>query len=90
MRTAGAPPPPYSREDNIVTRSSGTYACLIHTGGTGTIFPSIRRLLDHLSCCGVKITGSAYVINSYNFLNVTEFQNSDYIIQIRVEGRPAE
>ena len=82
--------PPYSREDNIVTRSSGTYACLIHTGGTGTISPSIRRLLDHLSCCGVKITGSAYVINSYNFLNVTEFQNSDYIIQIRVEGRPAE
>ncbi len=79
-----------SREDNIVTRSAGTYACLIHTGGTGTIFPSIRRILDHLDRCGVKVAGSAYVINSYNFLNVTEFQNSDYIIQIHVEGRPAE
>ncbi len=80
----------YSCENGIVTRSAGTYACFIHTGGTGSIFPSIRRILDELGQSGIKITGDAYVINSYHFLNVTEFQHSDYIIQIRVEDLPQE
>lgn len=66
------------------TREAGHYACLVHKGGTGTIFPTVRFLLDWLQEKGIEVKGSAYVINSYNFLNVTEKQENAYIVQIRI------
>ena len=74
-------------EDGTIVRSAGRYASMIHSGGTGTIFPSIKKVLDYLEREGIAVAGDAYVINSYNFLNVTEGQNSDYIIQIRIEDK---
>ena len=66
------------------TREAGHYACLVHKGGTGTIFPTVRFLLDWLQEKGIEVKGNAYVINSYNFLNVTEKQENAYIVQIRI------
>ena len=58
---------------------------MTHSGGTDSIFPSIKRLLHYIEENGFHVTGDAYVINSYNFLNITENQNDAYIIQIRID-----
>ncbi len=73
-----------SARSSSFTREAGQYACLVHKGGTETIFPTVRFLLDWLQEQNIEATGNAYVINSYNFLNVTENQSDAYIVQIRI------
>ena len=76
---------PRMRSIRGFSRGAGKFACMTHSGGTDSIFPSIKRLLHYIEENGFHVTGDAYVINSYNFLNITENQNDAYIIQIRID-----
>lgn len=70
---------------DIFTREKGLYGCIINQGTADGIVSAVNKVLDHVSACGYAISGNAFVINSQNILNITNNQDSIYIIQIQLE-----
>ncbi len=66
------------------TRPAGLYACMIHTGDSGSIPSTIHHILDTLAKDGTAVTGNGFVINSCDFLNVTQATETQYLVQIEI------
>lgn len=69
----------------ICSRPAGRYACLIHSGGNVTVHDSVMKILRHLADREISVTRNGFVMNSCDFLNVTDSQSADYIIQVELE-----
>lgn len=74
-----------STRNRICTRPAGRYACLIHSGGNVTVHRSVMRILGYLAENQIPVTGNGFVINSRDFLNVTDSQSAGYIIQVELQ-----
>ena len=70
--------------EKVIKRPAGTYACMIHQGGNGTVKETVQSLLNHIVLQGKKLSGDAYVLNSTGYFNLTSSDHSKYLIEINV------
>ncbi len=68
----------------VFTREKGRYACIINQGTADSIAATVNTLLDYITANDLFISGNAFIINSQNILNITNDQDSIYIIQIQL------
>lgn len=74
-------------KSNVFTRKKGMYGCIINQGTADGIVSAVNKIVDHAAENGYEISGNAFVINSQNILNITNNQDSIYIIQIQLDKK---
>ena len=69
---------------NLILRPAGSYAIIVHNGGTGTIRDTAQHLMNYIKISGMKRTGGAFILSSAGFMNLTDSNENKYVIEIPV------
>ncbi len=76
-------PSPHSEKPTCRQRA-GRYGCMIHSGDATHLPHAIDHLISWLTGQNIPLTGTGYVVNSCDFINITENQKTLFLILVEL------
>ncbi len=64
----------------VFRRKAGRYGCMIHSGDATHLPKAINQLIQWLADQDIPLTGIGFVVNSCDFVNITENQKTLFLI----------
>lgn len=76
--------PDVRSENPVCRRRAGRYGCMIHSGNATHLPGAIDHLIAWLTDQSIPLTGIGFVINSCDFINITEHQKTLFLIMVEL------
>ena len=78
----------YSQRENqtgIIDRPAGTYACVIHRGGSFKVGEKVELIKKYISTQGMEPAGDVFVLNSTGYDNLTPSGHVRFLVEMPVK-----